>query len=143
MSSDFVIACKIYRIPIDHKARMPFPTGPMKPLITIAVVNLNKRIQDERGFIYIGRPGPYGNPYRIGKDGDRGACIELFKRYLKIISNSSIRHPNSNLLLRLETEMREMIEDEKIHHFKLGCWCAPEPCHGDILKQILEERLNK
>jgi len=21
----------------------------------------------------------------------------------------------------------------------LGCWCAPEPCHGDVLKELTEQ----
>ena len=21
----------------------------------------------------------------------------------------------------------------------LGCWCAPEPCHGDVLAELAEE----
>ena len=23
----------------------------------------------------------------------------------------------------------------------LGCWCAPTPCHGDIIKELLDEKL--
>lgn len=72
--------------------------------------------------VYIGRGrdpktgvrGPWGNPFRIGHDGDRAEVIERYERYL-------LESPH--LLASL-------------HELKgktLGCWCAPQPCHGDVL----------
>lgn len=26
---------------------------------------------------------------------------------------------------------------------KLGCWCAPKACHGDVIKEILEMSIKK
>jgi hypothetical protein len=30
--------------------------------------------------VYIGRPGPWGNPFRIGRDGDRATVLWRYER---------------------------------------------------------------
>jgi hypothetical protein len=30
---------------------------------------------------------------------------------------------------------------EELRGKRLGCWCAPGPCHGDVLVRLLAERL--
>ncbi len=42
------------------------------------VVNLRKDEYD----IYIGRGSPFGNPFKIGKDGTRKQVIDKFQRYI-------------------------------------------------------------
>jgi len=69
--------------------------------------------------VYIGRPSKWGNPFVIGKDGDRE---EVVKKY----SDWILQQPQ--LLDDLE-ELRDKI---------LGCWCAPNLCHGDVLINLLE-----
>lgn len=72
--------------------------------------------------VYIGRGrdpktgvrGPWGNPFVIGCDGDRAEVIERYERYL-------LESPG--LLARLY----------ELKGKTLGCWCAPQPCHGDVL----------
>jgi len=63
--------------------------------------------------VYIGRPSKWGNPFVIGKDGTRAEVIEKFERYFL----------ESGLYLKIN-ELRGKT---------LGCWCAPSPCHGDVL----------
>lgn len=31
---------------------------------------------------------------------------------------------------------------EELRGKTLACWCKPEPCHGDVLKEIIEKDLN-
>ena len=69
--------------------------------------------------VYIGRPSIWGNPFRIGVDGDR---TEVLSKYRAWISS------NNRLLPQLP-DLREKI---------LGCYCSPLPCHGDILIELLE-----
>ena len=67
--------------------------------------------------VYIGRPSKWGNPYEIGKDGSREDVIIKYMDWL-------LTRPD--LLI-------------SIHELKgkvLGCWCKPNPCHGDILADI-------
>jgi hypothetical protein len=65
--------------------------------------------------VYIGRPSPWGNPFVIGQDGTREEVIEKFRVYL-------LSRPD--LMEQVKTELRGK---------DLVCFCAPEPCHGDIL----------
>ena len=70
--------------------------------------------------VYIGRPSKWGNPFSIGKDGDREAVIEKY----------------TNWLLNNDELLFDIMElDGKT----LGCWCAPQACHGDVIVEIIEE----
>jgi hypothetical protein len=79
----------------------------------------------EKFDVYIGRAVPrsslnapaWGNPFVIGKDGTRQDVMEKYRAWL--LSNPE--------LLRKLPELRGKI---------LGCWCAPESCHGDILSEL-------
>jgi hypothetical protein len=71
--------------------------------------------------IYIGRPGPFGNPFVIGRDGNRQEVIRKYREWI-------VNQPD--LMDRIE-ELRGKV---------LGCWCSPEPCHGDVLVELLTTR---
>jgi len=77
------------------------------------VVHCKKRPYD----VYIGRPEKWGNPFTIGKDGNRGDVIEKYIDWLM----------NQPVLLNDVHELKDKI---------LGCWCHPKSCHGDILAEI-------
>ncbi len=70
----------------------------------------------EKYDIYIGRPSKWGNPFAIGKDGNRIEVIEKYRNWIK---------DNSELMNSIQ-ELRGKI---------LGCWCAPKPCHGDVFNR--------
>jgi len=80
------------------------------------VVNINTGPYD----VYIGRPSKWGNPFRIGEDGNRMEVIRRYEEYIR---------SNPSLLSDLD-ELRGKI---------LGCYCAPLPCHGDVLIALLDE----
>lgn len=76
---------------------------------------LNKRWATNSGqAVYIGRGSKWGNPFRIGPDGDRTTVIERHARWLR----------TQHHLLRALDELRGR---------DLICFCAPLPCHGDLL----------
>jgi hypothetical protein len=68
--------------------------------------------------VYIGRPGPWGNPFILGRDGDRQQVIEKYRAWL-------LAQPE--LVARAQRELVGKV---------LGCWCAPLTCHGDVLAAI-------
>jgi ribonuclease HI len=68
---------------------------------------------------YIGRGSPWGNPFVIGKDGDRDEVIDKYERHLR---------ESPRLLDRLH-ELRGKT---------LACFCAPARCHGDILARYAD-----
>ncbi len=79
---------------------------------------LNKR---EHGIparaIYIGRGSKWGNPFRIGPDGDRATVIAKYEEWIADQHN----------LLRALDELRGR---------DLVCFCAPLPCHGHVLQKL-------
>lgn len=75
-------------------------------------------IKDCDKGVFIGRPSKWGNPFVIGKDGSR---LEVLRKYKAWI--------NSQLELVAEAKKELRGKD-------LVCFCAPKPCHGDILLQI-------
>jgi hypothetical protein len=70
--------------------------------------------------VYIGRPSKWGNPFQIGKDGSREEVIDKYIQWL-------IEQPQ---LMASLNELRGKV---------LGCWCSPQPCHGDILAELANE----
>ena len=68
--------------------------------------------------VYIGRPSKWGNPFKIGKDGSRDQVIEKYRRHIMM---------NPDLYNAVRTELKGK---------NLMCFCAPEPCHGDVLLRI-------
>lgn len=67
--------------------------------------------------VYIGRPSKWGNPFVVGRDGDRTEVIEKYKTWL-------YTHP---------------LPYEELRGKILGCWCSPHPCHGDILMELANQ----
>lgn len=81
--------------------------------------------------VYIGRSSygmesaGWGNPFRLerGNDGPRSRALVIaaYRRWL-------LEQPD--LVARAKRELRGKV---------LGCWCAPLPCHGDVLAEIANE----
>ena len=75
------------------------------------------------GAVYIGRGSMWGNPFVIGKHGDRNAVCDQHAEYLK----DQIRNGEVSL---------EQLANLKGKH--LVCFCAPLRCHGDTLVKAAE-----
>jgi hypothetical protein len=67
--------------------------------------------------VYIGRPSKWGNPYEIGKDGNREQVIAKYREY--VTSTPELMGSLSELKGKT-----------------LGCWCKPASCHGDVLVDL-------
>lgn len=75
----------------------------------------------DRYDVYIGRPSRWGNPFEIGKDGTRAEVIAKYEAWVRA---------QPGFLERIKRELRGKI---------LGCWCTPDPCHGDVLAKIAND----
>lgn len=71
--------------------------------------------------VYIGRPSKWGNPFVIGEHGDRTAVIKEYEFWM-------LKQP----------ELYESLHE--LEGKVLGCWCAPLPCHGDVLAKWANDR---
>jgi hypothetical protein len=108
------------RLSIRILNRSQLPTGPL-PL----------------NAIYVGRQHPSGLPesplsnrYHVSRWG-RHRSIQLFQRDLNaaLVNNSS----------REAIELRHILQLAKLHsgQVDLVCWCAPQACHAQIIRQTL------
>jgi hypothetical protein len=75
--------------------------------------------------IYVGRPTKWGNPFVIGKDSsydpvkmDRNSVIVHYCYWIK-------DHPEIEEAAKSELRGKDLV-----------CWCAPLPCHADILLEL-------
>ncbi len=68
--------------------------------------------------VYVGRPNKWGNPFVIGRDGNREEVIAKYKGWLS---------------RQLAKGMLDLVE---LRGKDLVCWCAPLPCHADILLEL-------
>ena len=79
--------------------------------------------------VYIGRDVPergirgskWGNPFVMADDSDaeRERAIAAYREWIV-------------------TQPDLMSSLEELRGRRLGCWCAPKHCHGDVLVELLE-----
>lgn len=77
--------------------------------------------------VYVGRSNrryglaasPFANPFRIGPDGDRAAVIARYAAWLQTRPDLLARIPD-------------------LRGKRLACWCAPLPCHADVLARLAD-----
>ena len=73
------------------------------------------------GAIVVARPSRWGNPFRLGVDGDRAQCVAAYRRALG----------RGELSFTADDVRRELAGHD------LACWCPlGEPCHADVLLEV-------
>jgi hypothetical protein len=85
------------------------------------------RLQRTKGWrkpataVVVARPSRWGNPFRIGVDGDRIECRDQFRA----------------ALLRGELAISVVDVRRELGGRDLACWCNEgEACHADVLHEI-------
>ncbi|RVQ01982.1 DUF4326 domain-containing protein [Sinorhizobium meliloti] len=84
--------------------------------------------------VHVGRPGPWGNPFIVGKDGDATYCVDLYKALLA----GFLRDGADPDIAALERARRFVAENvDELRGKNLACWCKPgAPCHADVLIEV-------
>lgn len=93
--------------------------------MTTTVVNIRDGFVT--GDAYIGRPrngldSEFGNPFVVGRHGDRGHVIHLFRNYFE---------------RRVESDSAYREAVESLRGRRLTCFCKPLACHGDVIAEYL------
>lgn len=78
------------------------------------VVNLHREPYD----VYIGRNSKWGNPFRIVEYGSREKVVKLYRDWI-------------------QTQPELLAAIPELTGKKLGCYCAPLACHGDVLVELV------
>lgn len=84
--------------------------------------------------IYVGRPSKWGNPFKIGEqhpaDGHRitrEESIQLYKDNFATMSKAK------------DSDGKPILNLVELWGKDLVCWCAPLPCHADILLELANQ----
>jgi hypothetical protein len=105
----------------------------MNKEIEIVVVSKRTHSSNQPHDIYIGRPSILGNPFSIGKHGDRETVIQAYEKWILY------QIDNNNFPVIGELKRLALIA-KKYGKLNLICWCAPLKCHGDVIRWILYSR---
>ena len=76
------------------------------------------RAAEEGLLVRVDRGSRWGNPFILDDDGTRAEVIEAYRNHYL---------PYKPSLKSRIGELRGKL---------LACWCAPEPCHGDVLAEL-------
>lgn len=107
------------------------------------VVNCIKDFYD----IYIGRPGAlhgppefgsweqhFGNPFKIYRDGNRKTTIKKCEKWLRGTAYKVVEPKRRKWILK---------NLHRLKNKRLGCYCSPLACHGDIYVKLIKELSRK
>ena len=83
------------------------------------------KAEDEGLLVRVDRGSRWGNPFVLGDDGTRDEVIGAYRDHY-LPHKPSIRSRIGELRGKL-----------------LACWCAPEPCHGDVLAELTNRWVNQ
>ena len=98
----------------------------MSNLVNLNYISDRQSWARKEGNIYIGRgtrelpPSKWGNPYKVGTQKGRYSqkeAVLLYEAY--ILASDTLR----SSLCELQGK-------------SLGCWCVPDPCHGEVLLRM-------
>ena len=112
----------------EHKTLAEKSTPHRKIQVKLTrVINIGREIQykgekSTAGYENIGRGSYWGNPYSMFEDGDDRD--EVIRKYKYDFDYEKFPHIDKN-------------EVYKIAGKRLGCFCKPAVCHGDVLADYL------
>jgi len=83
------------------------------------------------GGVYVGRPTPLGNPFRLLREEDRDEVVARYATWLK----EQIRRGNPAVTQALEELYRTL---KRRGNITLVCFCAPRRCHAEVIAEKLK-----
>lgn len=99
---------------------------------SITVVQARTPVGEGARRVYVGRPGPLGNPFPLWRY-TREESVDQYDVWL-LRQLALETGPVVDEMLRLQAIARAQ-------PLELECHCAPLRCHADVIKRILEETL--
>ena len=80
---------------------------------------------------YIGRPSKWGNPFTHRP--------EVKAKHPDLILVDTVEEAIYQYMLWLYDQDDLLADLHELRGKKLGCWCAPGPCHGDVLAALAND----
>ncbi len=83
--------------------------------------------------VYVGRPTPLGNPFRLLTEEHRDRVVDQYATWL----SDQLRRGNPEVVRALE----ELYRTLKLRgNITLLCFCAPKRCHGEVIAEHLRKK---
>ena len=93
----------------------------------VEIINLRRKdSKNYKNYFYCGRGSDVGNPFIIGKHGNRKSVI--YKYTFWFIRKNIKESQDFQKILKCLRENGKVV---------LGCFCEPLPCHCDVIKKKL------
>ena len=81
--------------------------------------------------VYVGRPSKWGNPWRVGEQHPEDKHSLTREEVVRFYRNAL------PMMLTAKDENGKVILDlNELRGKDLVCWCAPLPCHADVLLEL-------
>lgn len=115
-------------------------------IVNVRGMPANKQSVGGRWLRYIARrvgaweSSPLGNPFKIGRDGDRATVIEKYRAWLRgeVARGEQYAAGVGVAPSPAYNEIKNIARDvERGESLALGCWCYPDECHGDVVADAL------
>lgn len=75
--------------------------------------------------VRVDRRTPWGNPFKLGVHGGREEVVEKYRVWMERLWS--------------DLDAEQITRLARLHGNKvLWCWCAPRPCHADVLAEFAE-----
>lgn len=119
----------------EKKAELEIKKIPLRYIFIpiTRVININKETEyksqkNSSDYAYIGRGSKWGNPYSIYEENElekgESARDEVIRKFKYDFDNNKMLKQDRNQVFKLIGK-------------RLGCFCKPESCHGDVIADFL------
>lgn len=107
-----------------------------------------KRIQRRRargwklpdGAVCVTRPGPWGNPFVVGRDGTAEECTRL---YATLLAGSICLSVKATIEEQRAARAHVLDHGHELRGRDLACWCSEKAqwCHANVLMAVVNRPL--
>ncbi|WP_198292399.1 DUF4326 domain-containing protein [Burkholderia glumae] len=99
-------------------------------VIPLRITTVRNQTKEEFD-VSIGRGGPWGNPFKIGHGPGGLSREEVIRKYKEYFEEEILPDQQKHAALL------------SLRGYRLGCFCKPEACHGDIIAAYLNSYVEK
>jgi hypothetical protein len=78
--------------------------------------------------VYVGRGSVLGNPFKMNTEAERARVIQFYRAWLwdRMQEEGPVWQ-----------ELTRLADLSRTQDLTLVCWCAPKPCHADVIKNAI------
>lgn len=93
--------------------------------------------KDHPDAVIVARPGPWGNPFRVGIHGDAATCVARYRELAGGLISMMPPQPVPSYADQAAALDHIRAHLHELRGKDLACWCKiGAPCHADVLLEI-------